>query len=265
MIKLSFLILCLVLLALPLECFAQRNNRQRKKSAPNNTATVKTSTPKFITRPFSVSNDFLPAKFLGHNAESIYLQILPIAMEAASGCGKYEKSTDCQHRLNAIRNKSIGSGLRASDRLAFSFGVECSYDADEEKAQCPIFSGWYYPWSRKLTQSYSYVGSNAFGVSKTIDFLRFENVNISSNRGAHGFTIDNLEPSLAQLVLPNMRLLVIGTLGEPMIKHDQDHKKPTFNSPTEIIENHSIISLDIEEVWLYNFENGKVYAKQQPK
>lgn len=224
---------------------------------------AQTTTSKFQTTPFDSNVEKLPPNFLGHNARELLPSLFSFALEIIKGCGKFEKTEPCQLRLNNIYERSISSKLTASDRLAFSIPIECDYSPNLEKVKCSISIMQTYKWSHRLMESKTYVGQNAFGVKKLIKYKRFENITIEGDKIKPEFVLEHIPPSNAQILLPNLRLLILGTLLQPFVKTNPVSYKPTLDVPNHTDgDNYSLVIAE-EEVWLYDFASGKVLAKKK--
>jgi hypothetical protein len=226
---------------------------------------TQTTTSKFQTMPFDSNVEKLPPNFLGHNAAVLLPSLFSFALEINKGCGKFEKTEPCQVRLNNIYKRPISSKLTASDRLAFSIPRKCDYNPNLERVECS--NTWEtlktYNWFHRLVESKTYVGQNAFGVKKLIKYKKFENIIIEGNKFKPEFVLGRIPPSNAQILLPNLRMLVLGTLLQPFLKIDPVSYKPTLDDPEHIDGNNYSLVIAVEEVWLYDFASGKVLAKEK--
>ncbi len=223
---------------------------------------TQTTSSKFQTTPFDSNVEKLPPNFLGHNATVLLPSLFSFALEINKGCGKFEKTEPCQVRLNNIYERPISSKLTASDRLAFSIPIECDYSANLERVECSNF--WQgYNWSHRLMESKTYVGQNAFGVKKLIKYKEFENITIEAGKIKPKFVLERIPPANAQILLPNLRLLMLGTLRQPFVKTEPVSYKPTLDKPEHIDGNNYGLVIAVEEVWLYDFASGKVLAKEK--
>jgi hypothetical protein len=223
---------------------------------------TQTTTSKFQTTPFESNVEKLPPNFLGHNAAVLLPSLFSFALEIIKGCGKFEKIEPCQVRLNNIYKRTISLKLTASDRLAFSIPIECDYSPNLERVKCSNFMQTY-DWSHRLIESKTYVGQNAFRVKKLIKYKKFENITIEGDKIKPEFVLEHIPPPNAQILLPNLRLLIVGTLLQPFVKTNPVSYKPTLDDPEHIDGNNYSLVIEEEEVWLYDFASGKVLAKEK--
>lgn len=257
----KFIFVLLLFSMLSISTTAQKRNV--KRPAPSSIATSR-----YLTFPFDSKLEILPKHFLGHDARRIFAGLLPLAVAANQQCGRYEKRDECQMRLNSLYERSISAGLTASDTLAFSFAVDCDYNADSEVATCPDFSIQNLAvtgssmWSHELVKTGSYVGQNAFGARKRIEYRKYRNLHIEARPHENErFKLEKLSPDVARVILPNLRTLIVGDPLTPFAKSEPVSYPPKFDDPVEIDGDNYTIVLNRWSVWLYDFETGKVWAR----
>ncbi len=129
-----------------------------------------------------------------------------------------------------------------------------------EKVSCSTFLK-DYNWSHRLIGSGTYIGQNAFGVKKAVTYKKFENILIEVDAQKPDFTVPGIPPNDARLLLPNIRLLVIGHPVQPFAKSETVNYDPTLSNPSHVVGNNFFLMITLREVWLYNFETGKVLKK----
>ncbi len=216
----------------------------------------------YLTTPFELSLNTLTPNFLGHNASFVFSSLVPLAAETQIGCGKFEKSQDCQDRLNRLYDKTLWKDFTARDLLTFSIPIECGYNADAEKFWCSSsFNG--YTWSHKKIGSDTYTGQNAFGVKKIVKYEKFENIIIEVDRTKPDFTLKDIKPDEARRLNSNLRLLIIGEILQPFVRRKNVSYKPTLNEPNHTEGDNKFIIIEVKEIWIYDFETGKVFEKKK--
>ncbi len=256
----SVSLLILIILSFTNFAFAQSKRPARKAVSINkNEAIQKTN---YLTSPFKSDVDYLTPHFLGHNANLVFLSLIPLAIETQKGCGKFEKKQQCQDRLNELYDRTLWKDFTARDLLAFSIPIDCDYDADAEKFRCSNFLS-DYMWSHKKIGSSSYVGENAFGVKKLVKYEKFENIIIEVDKIKPDFTIENIPPNEAKKLSSNLRLLIIGETLQPFVKSKTVSYKPTIDEPSHTEGNNKFVVIELKEVWIYDFETGKIFAKKE--
>lgn len=216
----------------------------------------------YITTPFELNLNSLPPNFLGHNASSVFSFLVPLAVETQKGCERFEKSQACQDRLDRLYDKTLWKDLTARDLLAFSISIECDYSPDAEKFWCSSFLN-SYMWSHKKTGGENYTGQNAFGVKKIVKYEKFENIIIEVDKTKPDFTLKNINPDEARKINSNLRLLVIGEVLQPFVKRKQVSYKPTLDEPNHTEGDNKFIIIEAKEIWIYDFETGKVFEKKK--
>lgn len=218
--------------------------------------------PILQVKPFNTSVESLPPHFEGHNARLILPSLFSFALEVINGCGKFETTKVCQTRLNGIYERRILGSLTASDLLAFSIPVECDYNADVVKITCSNSDN-SYTWAHRKVESRTYMGQNAFGVKKSINYSKFENIFIETDKSHSGFTLFDMKPDKAKTIVPNLRFLIVGELITPFVKTNPVSYKPTIDNPEHIDGNNYSVTIEMKEIWLYDFETGRVLRKEK--
>ena len=215
----------------------------------------------FAQRPFDRSVNKLPIMYVGHDAVAIVRPLFDLKMEIIRGCQKYEKTDDCQNRLNAMYDRRLTPLLSVRDLLAFSVPIDCSYSADAEKLSCPGNQSTSV-WLNSQRDKGSYRAQNAFGASVNVESKSTWILSIASNRRSDGFTVDHLPPVQARKVVPSLRLLLVGDLLQPFVVTSMADQKPTFQNPTDLHFSTSDINLNLYEVWLYDSDTGQILEKK---
>lgn len=256
----SFSLVFTILLIFSGSIFSQTKQTKSKSTiVSKDTLSSKSS---YLTVPFNTNVESLKPQFLGHNASIVFGSLVPLAIETEYGCGKFEKRQDCQERLNKLYDKILWKGFTARDLLAFSIPIDCDYSADAETFWCSNFLS-DYMWSHKKIDSRTYIGQNAFGVKKIIQYSKFENIIIEVDKTKPSLTIKNIEPDEAKTLSDNLRLLIIGETLQPFAKRKKVSYKPTLDDPSHIEGDNKFIVIELKEVWVYDFITGKVFEKKK--
>ena len=150
----------------------------------------------------------------------------------------------------------------------------------------------------RTIKKYNYNGTNLFGVSKSIEYkesdeycllinnwMNFTNVIYdNSNKLLSNFTNDYLDRNItfkisvnsetAKLIKdkdfnPNysslLSFLYIGKIKPPYAMQGYYYLgPPTISEPYEYIDNIKYITMELEEIWVYNQKSGIVYSKILP-
>lgn len=233
----------------------------QRKSISKNAAQKTVRSSSYLSLPFETSQKNLPPSFLGHNANLLLPSVLSMSLEVLRQCGKFEKRNACQVRLNRLYFQQITPGIKTNDLLAFSIPTDCDYDPEQEKVSCYSMGMGGFTWSNKLIRSRNYVGSNAFGAKVLVEYKLFENIIIDPVETRY-FDLKNIPPAKAQILVPKLRLLVIGALRSPFGKSEDVNYPPTITDPSHTEGKNYTILLTLREIWLYDFVTGTVYAKK---
>ncbi len=130
------------------------------------------------------------------------------------------------------------------------------------KVKCLNF-GKYHTWSHKQLEGKTYVGENAFGVKRIISYKEYENIFIETEKIKPDFYLENVPPQEAMKLVPNLRFLVIGEPLQPFVKTATALYKPTLDNPEEVKGYNYSLIVEMKEIWLYNFETGKILSKRK--
>lgn len=68
-------------------------------------------------------------------------------------------------------------------------------------------------------------------------------------------------PAEAKNIKPNLRILLIGKIEEPLTSSRSFNYEPTPSESTEYTLNQHYIYLKVQEIWIYNQATGQIYTK----
>lgn len=253
----------------------------------------KTATSAPRTYALSPFTGTVPRGYLGHDPRGIYR-----ALEKTKPRDKSEFETTAQfeHRVAQSADRPLYGTLRSSSTLAFVFpsreatmsggendpiNLTLSYHADSQKMTAKItfnpmhLDGDDYAemlrsivWNDVSVRTRSYVGSNAFGVTRQIDEimrvttgLAFDVSSPFYDVGADGFgemfaapRIVSLSASAenAKLLKKNLRLLIIAKLMSPYFIETQKHTEPTIDDPYDQTQIYHYLRVQIQDIWLFD-------------
>ena len=128
-----------------------------------------------------------------------------------------------------------------------------------------------------LKQGGSYVGTNAFGAKRSIDYRAYDDygvrlapdspINFNNNPltdvKASLFTF-SLDPTQARDLKPFLRVALVGTLTEPRVWSSLDTHDPTFSEPYETRRNGLYVTLRLEEVRILDSRSGEMVTNFTP-
>jgi len=124
------------------------------------------------------------------------------------------------------------------------------------------------------TETGSYIGRNAFGAEVKIKKRQVQEVLVGktyqSSAGREDDEYYALERKVANFSLPtekareaigNTRMVVIGTFKPPFVERGWELEKPTMDYPIDRSTEVKALMINIEEIWIYNEQNGEIYNK----
>jgi hypothetical protein len=119
---------------------------------------------------------------------------------------------------------------------------------------------------RRLLSSRQYLGSNAFGVNKTISFKEFDEFGLAlDNNGMlsqeHPTFTWPMTVEEARLVKPFLRVAVRCVQNAPGVYTDLTHGEPSIDWPKEFVNHLYYLPVLVEEVWILDFRSGKLVKK----
>ncbi|MGE3953540.1 MAG: hypothetical protein AB7F88_19825 [Pyrinomonadaceae bacterium] len=226
--------------------------------------------------PFDKSITKLPIGFTGIDGDFLFREL----EKRKKSLVKLEFETTAQFaaRVQHIENSPITPFLNKDSLMAFVVapsGFSSSYDADRSilvfsillSGACSRF-----PLTEKIVVS-KYKSQNAFGAEREV--TKYEGTTLSIGWGYDqklkttpflggkeliGLTA-KLEPSVAAVLKPKLRVLVIGKLKKRMIDQCREVVAPTFQVPKELDLTHQLISFVVDEIWLFDPASGTVYDR----
>lgn len=272
---------------------------QRRRPAKRATTSPKSQekeTAKHLQGAFDPLIERLPVPLLGHDVRAIVRELEK--RQKTSKKGEFE-TTDAYHkRLESERRTALPGNLLPSDLLAVVFRkIESKYDADQRVLNVTVpleeanESGRYrreekrqgLRWSYDVLESSSYVGTNAFGASKTIEKFRSTdywvvfsdparlNPQMVVPEWARELSRDYakislagsfaIEPADAIIAKQRIHLLVIGRLATIPLTEGLYYHDPKINEPRDTIIYFKNLVIDPEEAWIFDSSTGHIYAK----
>ena len=118
----------------------------------------------------------------------------------------------------------------------------------------------------RLLSSRQYVGSNAFGVNKSIAFKEYDEFGLAlDNNGIlsqeHPTFTWTMTADEARLVKPFLRVAVRCVQNAGGIYRDDTHGKPSIDWPKEFVTHLYYLPVLAEEVWILDSRSGKLVKK----
>lgn len=213
--------------------------------------------------PFDTNQTRLPRNYLGHNAVLLAAPLTVLGLEVKRGCDRFEKTEECQARMNSLYERRLTKQLSARDTLAFQMGSGwCDYSADSETLICEAPMSKRYQWQNKLIRTSRYAGQNAYGAKATITLKQFENVIIKPTPNAPRIVMLKLPRVRARSMFENLRVLLVGQAKQPFSVFTAVDYRPTFNDPVHVKGDNYELPFQLNQVWLYDMATGEVLVKR---
>lgn len=241
----------------------------------------------FATSPFDLSREALPPLYSGHDVTAVYAALS--AKESTLKKSDFESSNDYTDRLSVLASKPLLHGMTMNDLHAFSVKPGVAYDADTKQMTVTFRSTESFDdaqtfeysdslnlkWSEGSTAAGSYVGSNAFGVHRTIRRIYTTRYSVDVDKPAwlipeyihkHDYTEDAgfvlpEDAATASSLTRTLRVLLIGTITRPFATHESSPGEPTVNYPVDNTTVDRSVHVALKAIWLYDVLSGKVIAK----
>lgn len=198
----------------------------------------------------------VPRGFTGTDIEEMYRQLT----RAVPSTRRDEYETDDEY---VARRKEALSTARVSDHpltSAFVFLVDDTlrYDVDRGAFESNIWNPLTVASTR--TSQGRYVGSNAFGVSKSVErvlaeswVLRFSGSQL--HLAKYGF---EMERTLAKEMGKSLQTLLVVQLTDPFHESEGETTDPTITAPTAITSHTHAITVSLRRVVVYRKDTGAI-------
>ena len=139
------------------------------------------------------------------------------------------------------------------------------YDADGQMMHVEVKPGYQcgpghgLAIASSLRDAGSYVGSNAFGVKKSI---KKSLLNVHCIFGIPHETVSfPMDREKAKREKASIRAILIGRIVEPFLESSSDYHSPTVTEPHETAYKFVGLKFDLKEVWAYNSVTGEIYSR----
>ncbi len=234
----------------------------------------------------SVDGPSLGSRFTGYDIKAEIAAIMK--SPASRPKSEFESTVQYQTRV---------AGYKGPEKLAFKLfnktdgnaDVDASYDADSQvltvDVRPPRYSfeddeGWSYGFllKRDLLSTLRYVGSNAFGVKKTITRQAYAEYGVLLAADDPVF-INNffeqlgeqrarflirMKPVDAAAVKGTLRAVLVCAIAKPKVFQDTTHETPTIASPYETNVLRQFIPVRTHQLVLFNSISGQVLSRRSP-
>jgi hypothetical protein len=219
--------------------------------------------------PFDLNQSSIPALFFGHAAPSVFSALAARSSQFTKS--DFETSSAYADRLVAFSTVPFFHGMRPIDSFAFVVIPVVAYNADTGKLA--VSTG--FEWSTTTTPAGTYVGSNSFGVKRTIRRVVQSTYNISvdspdwfkvyyspaDSLGSHSEFTLTMDGDIARRLSRTLRVLLIGSLAPPFVKHEQFRGEPTISDPEDLLNIQQTLYISLSAIWLYDGLSGEVIQR----
>ena len=236
-------------------------------------------------KPFNENINKLPKKFSGMDIEYIYNKLSNDDNDVTPK-SEFETNIEYKKRLNEEKKHFYSNNFNLNDKFVFtpkySGDIDLIYNAETHEALIilklnNVFSGSTVDSNSKSLNIVSkfnnstYQAINGYGAvidveksSGNIYSIDFKNHNkfLPENELSLNFQI-KLLPSRAKFLKENkdIRFLVVGKLISPYQGSGEINQKPTFNDPEEKIYIFNYLTMNVNEIWIYEFSTGNILYK----
>lgn len=238
-------------------------------------STRKTVAPSFAMAPFDLNVDKLPAGYLGHNIAALFSLLQRIAPEKR----EFESTAAVRQRLEVVDKEKLYAF--AEDAYKWKNNPECDLHYNADKAAWEVQCNTLALISIDSGQTYlgTYRGSNAFGVSKTIQKVRrvlYWLNNHSKLKKPKSYFLSNdleftlpMQPAQAKTARDRMRILYICKLfspeNHPGFAYEREfYFEPRIDDPEEVEGIEKNINVRMISMWVYDKFTGEILLKLDP-
>lgn len=263
----------------------------KSRSSANNLP--KTHVPKagYLTGPFNPNVENVGVEFRGHDIASIVSAL--VALDKVETKSEFETTDQFEKRQQLAQHKPILGSLRVDSTLAFvvpatsdnhSAGFHAQYDADSKLMHISLqFSSTTFylepgnptfdtlELERKVLSQAKYVGSNAFGVQKTVTSSLQREYGIALAPDTEGISSQPEQPMLkfdigmgaeeARSVKQRLGMLIVCFIRQSKPLKDVSGREATIDDPFEYADEESYIYIQADGFWVYDTKSGDVIRK----
>src|SRR5579863_3380788 len=254
-----------------------------QKPAKSHPATAQTA-DRYSLVPFDPSVEALPRGFRGHDPERIYAALKRAKLKK----DEFESSDAYNRRMETLKGQPILGSLTLQSLYVFDLElvdgyrlpsdpsysgrpVKPTYDADH--GTMSILLSWsssldsnselrsFRSKSRVMPRG-SYIGSNAFGVARTIRSYRYDSYCLAVPDASSELRVAfGIAPDKARTVRHRVRLLLVGRLAEPFTLPDEQNAWPAeIDKPFEYIFTEHQIRFNPKYMIAYDPATGEIFG-----
>jgi hypothetical protein len=245
------------------------------------------ATPIIPAQKLDFSRGRLPSNFVPIDPEELYSAVTRVLIPPEKS--EFETTAQYQARTEALTQKVLLRGLKASDSFAFVLRpssrsisgslprqhdfltngfVETRYDADSKQmsVSIPADEGQFRLDMRSVTAIHRsvnygapYVGQNAFGVRRPVQVVKVDTLELDWTDWLPGLAL-TVEPEEARALTQDIEVIMIGKLRAPFGSHWSDGTQPSLDQiePTDIRRIHRILYMSLDRLVIANGRTGAI-------
>lgn len=235
----------------------------------------------YSTQALDVTRETLPGGYLGNDASAVFSSLL--SQSASLTKSDFETSAVFMKRQGEFASTSFFHGMRPVDLFCFRIIPTVSYDADSGILTVMLndagsyygLDGMGFAWKQSRVPAGSYIGTNDFGVKRTIQRIRETDTVIGTDQpnwfladyvrhigyqDETGFQI-KMNSDEARHFSHSLAAILIGSLSPPFLTQDHSQSEATVSHPIELSMTVDNLNIMLRAIWLYNVVTGEVVKK----
>jgi hypothetical protein len=268
--------------------------QQAERVQAQHPLTKKSGTPlvraedRYSSTPFDPSVRVLSPGFRGHDPELIYAAL----KRARLIKDEFESTQEYNRRMDMVKNQIMLGSLTLQSLYAFDLElfngyrlpttpnysglpITPTYDADAGSMSISLdpslltgsnFQLYYFRSKSRVTPRGSYIGSNAFGVARTIRSYIYDSWCLAVPRPLENSAlavIFNIPPDRARAVRDRVRVLLVGRVVEPYTLPDEENGwGAEIAKPFEYIFKEHQMRFNPEYLVAYDPSTGEILGRE---
>ncbi|MCA9092037.1 MAG: DUF4339 domain-containing protein [Planctomycetaceae bacterium] len=212
---------------------------------------------------FDPSWERVPRGYRGVDPEMLYSAIRSKDSQVQR-IDKFESTESYEARKREAFDSAFLGTIDRNTLIAFVVHGYLGYDAETQ--ECAIGIRNEVDLVTLSDKTDSYVGVNAFGVTKEVtrsksEFMTLKVVESTANKATTRGVYFSMAPEEARAVEEHVRLLYIGYLAPPFTDHSFKSSSPTLDNLHDNTVERNVIIFDLTEVWAVRLDTGAILSK----
>lgn len=197
--------------------------------------------------PFDKSLTKLTPDFYGNDPDELGPKLARVADVQKRGCDRFEKTAECQGRLNDLYKAELADGIHANDTVAFATKASCTYEPDPEIIKCGPADYGSYPVGGGFPIQSQQIGSVKYVLLSGYSLRPIQ-------KTGWGFGVPGHPPEWAAGHFDDLEYLMVGEFNQPFFDGDREqHGTVTMQ--------YFYLIFDLKEVWLFEKRTGQILRK----